>query len=172
MIKGYIQVYTGDGKGKTTACLGLVLRASGAGFKSFIGQFMKLGYFNERNGLKRFDELVDIKQFGTGEYIFDKPSDEQIEAAKKGLETVKNAIISNKYDIIVMDEANIAVACGLFSIEYLLEVVEMKPDNVELIITGRGAHEKLIEKADLVTEMKEIKHYYQQGVIAREGIEK
>ena len=172
MKKGYIQVYTGDGKGKTTACLGLVLRAAGAGLKSFIAQFMKLGYFNERNALKRFDDLITIKQFGTGEFIFGAPSDEQRKAAEKGLEAVKNAINSNEYDIVVMEEANVAAACGLFGIEKIMEIIENKPDTVELIITGRSAHEKLIEKADLVTEMKEIKHYYKQGVEARDGIEK
>ncbi len=171
-MKGYIQVYTGNGKGKTTACLGLVLRAAGAGLKSYIVQFLKFMEYNEIKALKRFDDSITINQFGTGCFIYGKPSSEDISIAKKGLEAVKKAIISNKYDLIVMEEANVAVSLGLFGIDDIMEIIEMKPDNVELVITGRYADPKLIERADLVTEMKEVKHYFQKGVTARDGIEK
>ncbi|MCP4680802.1 MAG: cob(I)yrinic acid a,c-diamide adenosyltransferase [Desulfobacterales bacterium] len=171
-MKGYVQVYTGDGKGKTTASLGLTVRAAGAGLKVLIAQFIKMGDYSEIKALERFSDLVTIKQFGKGRFIKGKPSPEDIESANQGLEFVREAIDDKSFDIIIMEEANVAVTCGLFSIENLLDIVERRPDHMELIITGRGADERVIEKADLVTEMKAIKHYYDKGVQARIGIEK
>ncbi|MCF8070298.1 MAG: cob(I)yrinic acid a,c-diamide adenosyltransferase [Desulfobacterales bacterium] len=171
-MKGYIQVYTGDGKGKTTASLGLALRAAGAGLKVFIGQFIKMGDFSEIKALARFSDLITVEQFGKGHFIKGKPSDEDIEAGAKGLKRIETIFLENTHDVVIMEEVNVAVKLGIFSVQTLLELMDKKTDNVELVLTGRGAHEKIIEKADLVTEMKLIKHYYQKGVKARVGIEK
>ncbi len=171
-MKGYVQVYTGNGKGKTTASLGLAIRAAGAGLKVFIVQFLKMGDYSEIKALVRFSDLITVEQYGLGRFVKGKPSPEDIEAGQKGLERVKSVIAAGEHDVVIMEEGNVAVMCGLFPIEELLNIVDKKPDNVELIITGRGAAQSLIDKADLVTEMKEIKHYYQKGVAARVGIEK
>ncbi len=171
-MKGYVQVYTGNGKGKTTAAFGLVLRAAGAGLRVFIAQFIKGMDYSEHSSLKRFEDLIDIKQYGTGCFIYKDPSDDDITAAVQGIEDVKKVIHSGDYNIVVMDEANVAVYLGLFPVEAIIEIIKTKPENIELIITGRYADEQIIEAADLVTEMKEIKHYYKKGVEAREGIEK
>ncbi len=169
---GYIQVYTGNGKGKTTSALGLSLREAGAELTVLIAQFIKAGEYSEIKALKRFSDRITVVQFGAGRFIKGKPSPEEIAAASKGLEFIKKAVKSNKYDIIIMEEANVAAACGVIKTKDILDIMEIKPDNVELVITGRGADPKVIEKADLVTEMKEIKHYFQKGVKARVGIEK
>jgi cob(I)alamin adenosyltransferase len=172
MHKGYIQVYTGNGKGKTTAALGLALRAAGAGYKIFIGQFIKKKRCSEHKMLERFKDLITVKQYGTGFLRGESPTGSEIESARKGLEEVKRIIISKMYDVVILDEINIATHYNLFSIEELLDVLDIKPRAVELILTGRYADKKIIDKADLVTEMKEIKHYKKKGVKARVGIEK
>jgi cob(I)alamin adenosyltransferase len=171
-MKGYVQVYTGRGKGKTTAALGLSIRAAGAGLKVLIVQFLKAGDYSEIKALKKFSGAITVRQFGAGRFIKGKPSPEEITAGEKGLAFAREALLSEEYDVIVLEEANVAVTCGLFPREALLEMIEAKPDSLELVITGRGADEKVIEVADLVTEMKEIKHYYHKGVQARIGIEK
>ena len=171
-MKGYIQVYTGNGKGKTTAALGLAIRAAGAGLKVFIAQFIKMGEYSEIKALKRFNDLITIEQFGTGRFIKGKPSASDIEAARKGLDKIKAVFASNQYNVVIMEEANVAAKLGLLSVEDMLEIMFEKPKDVELVITGRGADSRIIEKADLVTEMKEVKHYFQKGVKARIGIEK
>jgi len=171
-MKGYIQVYTGNGKGKTTAAFGLALRAAGAGMKVFISQFVKGMEYSELEAIKRFDDLITLKQFGRGCFIYEKPEEEDIKLAAAGLKETKEIIISGKYDLVILDEANIAVYYNLFSAQDLLNVMDKKPEQVELVITGRYADPKVIERADLVTEMKEIKHYYSNGVTARRGIEK
>lgn len=170
-FKGYIQVYTGDGKGKTTAALGLALRAAGAGLKVYIAQFVKSRRCSEHRALERFKDLITLQQFGTGFIEGKKPTKSQIEVANKGLEEVKKIIISRMYDVVILDEANIATHCKLFSIDRLVEVFDLKPPSVELILTGKYADERVIQRADLVTEMKEIKHYFKNGVKARRGIE-
>ncbi len=170
-MKGYVQVYTGDGKGKTTAALGLALRAVGAGLNVFIGQFAKGMEYSEIKAIReRLPELT-IRQYGRDCFIVNKPTDDDIAIARRGLTEVRDVIQSGKYDVIILDEANIAIHFGLFSIDDLLKIIALKPANLELIITGRKAHPDLIKAADLVTEMLEIKHYYQQGVQARQGIE-
>ncbi|MGB6013070.1 MAG: cob(I)yrinic acid a,c-diamide adenosyltransferase [Desulfobacterales bacterium] len=171
-MKGYIQVYTGDGKGKTTAALGLAIRAAGAGLKVFIGQFIKMGEYSEIKALKRFEDLITVEQFGRGRFIQGKPSVEDIKAAQKGLEKIIAILSSGEHNVVIMEEANVAVKIGLLSVQDILKIIAAKPQDVELVITGRGADPRIIEKADLVTEMKEIKHYFQQGVAARVGIEK
>jgi len=171
-MKGYVQVYTGNGKGKTTAALGLSIRAAGAGLKVFIVQFLKMGDYSEIKALERFSDLITIEQYGLGRFVKGKPSPEDIEAGMKGLEKLKSIIAAGEHDVVVVEEGNVAVMCGLFTVHDLLDVISKKPENMEIVITGRGAAPEIIEKADLVTEMKEIKHYYQKGVKARVGIEK
>jgi len=171
-MKGYIQVYTGDGKGKTTAALGLAIRAAGAGLKVFIAQFIKMGEYSEIKALKRFADLITIEQFGLGRFIMDKPSLADIEAAQKGLQKVKTILSSGNYDIVILEEASVAASCNLFSVQDLLDIIDKKPVGVELVIPGRGAAPQIIKRADLVTEMKAVKHYFQKGVEAGIGIEK
>jgi cob(I)alamin adenosyltransferase len=172
IMKGYVQVYTGDGKGKTTAALGLSIRAAGAGLKVFIAQFIKMGDYSEIKALQRFSDLISVEQYGLGRFIKGKPSFEDIEAARKGLEIVHAVLMAAQHDVVIMEEANVAVMCGLFSADDILGLITVKPESVELILTGRGADPRIVEKADLVTEMKSIKSYYDQGVQARIGIEK
>lgn len=170
-MKGYVQVYTGNGKGKTTASLGLSVRAAGAGLKVFILQFMKQGDYSELKALSRF-ENIDIEQYGAGKFVKGKPSREERESCAAGYQRLCNVISSGEYDLVVAEEANVACLCGLFTEEDLLHLLSLRPDHVELVITGRGAPQALMDAADLVTEMKEVKHYYQKGVVARVGIEK
>ena len=170
--KGYIQVYTGDGKGKTTAAIGLSIRAAGAGLKVFIGQFIKMGDYSEIRSLKRFSDCITVEQFGLGRFQKGKPSSEDISAAKKGLRRIKEIMSIGEHDLIILEEVNVAATCGLFGVEDLMDVLNHKPEKIELVLTGRGADSRVIEKADLVTEMKAVKHYYFKGVKARIGIEK
>ena len=170
--KGYTQVYTGNGKGKTTAAIGLAIRAAGAGFKVFIAQFIKIGDYSEIKALQRFSDLITVEQFGLGRFTKRKPKPEDIQAAQAGLEKVRTVMLSDEYSIIIMEEANVAVKLGLFGVQDLLNIITDKPLDKELVITGRGASPRIIEQADLVTEMKPIKHYFQKGVPARIGIEK
>lgn len=173
MEKGYIQVYTGNGKGKTTASLGLTLRAAGAGFKVLIVQFMKQGHYSELKALERFDDLVTIKQFGAGGWVKGKPSDEEMVRAREGFALLQDAMETGAYDVVVAEEANTAMKYGLIGLEEMLELMANKPEATELVITGRYAHEEVMEKADLVSEIQPVKHYFkEQGVTARVGIEK
>jgi len=170
--KGYIQVYTGNGKGKTTAAMGLALRATGAGKKVYIAQFAKGMHYSELDAIAKHLPNITLKQYGLGCFIFNAPKQADIEAANIGLREVE-AIISNcEYDIIILDEANIAIFYNLFSTQDLITILNKRNPATEIIITGRYACEEIIEYADLVTEMTEIKHYYKQGVQARVGIEK
>lgn len=172
IMKGYVQVYTGNGKGKTTAALGLSIRAAGAGLSVYILQFMKSGDYSEIKALKKFSQNITVEQFGTGRFIKAEPAPEEIKAARKGLAKADRIVKAGRHDVVILDEANVAVYCRLFSIDELMSIVRSRPDHVELVITGRSADEKLIEAAGLVTEMREIKHYFAQGVPARIGIEK
>ncbi len=168
--RGYIQVYTGNGKGKTTAALGLALRAICSGKKVYMGQFVKGMAYSEMEAPSLLDGIT-IEQFGRDCFIKSDPTQEDIDIAWKGLQKVAKVIISQEYDLVILDELNIALHYNLFSIADVLEIIAYKPPQTELVITGRYAPEELIVVADLVTEMKEIKHYYQQGVKARKGIE-
>ena len=170
-MKGYIQIYTGNGKGKTTAAMGLSVRAVGARKKVFFAQFVKGQVYSEVKAILQYLPNITIKQYGLDCFIYHKPKQEDIDAARKGFEEVSEIILSGKYDVVVLDEANIAIYYNLFSVEELIELLERKPEQTEIIITGRNAPNELIEFADLVTEMKEIKHYYTQGIQARIGIE-
>ena len=171
-IKGYIHVYTGEGKGKTTAALGLALRAAGAGHKVFLGQFVKEGRYSEIKALEQFGELVTVEQYGQGRFIKGNPADSDIKSAREGFRKMKEIASSGDYKVVIMDEANIALYYNLFSVKELIELADGRAVGTELIITGRYAPPEIIKMADLVTEMKAIKHYYNEGVNARVGIEK
>lgn len=169
--KGYIQVYSGNGKGKTTAAFGLSLRAVGAGKKVFFAQFVKGKTYSEIEAVEKYLPGITVKQYGLGCFIVNTPTDADIKAAQEGLAQVAKIIASGQYDIIVLDEANIAIYYNLFNVQELIDVITKRPKNVEIIVTGRYAPPELLEIAHLVTEMKEIKHYYTHGVEARIGIE-
>ncbi|KGG80545.1 cobinamide adenolsyltransferase [Caloranaerobacter azorensis H53214] len=170
MKKGYIHIYTGNGKGKTTAALGLALRAVCAGKKVFFGQFVKGMKYSEVKA-EEYLPNFEIHQFGKNCFIYNAPTEEDIELAEKGLKICERVLNSGEYDIVVLDELNIALYYNLLSIERILEILENRAEHVEVIITGRYAPKELIDIADLVTEMNEVKHYYTKGVVAREGIE-
>lgn len=170
-MKGFIHVYTGNGKGKTTAAIGLSIRAAGAGKKIFFVQFVKGLPYSEISIIQETIPSITLKQYGLECFIEKKPTTEDIEIAQKGLQDVKKAIQSNVYDVIVLDEANIALFYNLFSIHDFIEAIQLKAKETEIIITGRYAPKEIIAIADLVTEMKEIKHYYNLGIKARKGIE-
>jgi cob(I)alamin adenosyltransferase len=169
--RAYVQVYTGDGKGKTTAALGLALRAAGAGLRVFIAQFAKGTEAAELASLARFADLVTVRQYGLRRFLREPPAPEDIAAAREGLREAREAVASGRWDVVILDEANIATHFGLFTVEELLEVVDRAAGRVEIVVTGRKADPRLIERADLVTEMREVKHYYAKGAAARRGIE-
>jgi len=170
-MKGYTQIYTGNGKGKTTAAFGLALRAVGAGKKVFIAQFVKGMKYSEINAVEKCFPEITIKQYGLSCFIVNVPTEKDIEAARKGLKETSRVIASGKYEVVILDEVCIATYYNLFTVNELIEVLKTKPESTEIIITGRYAAKELIEVADLVTEMKEVKHYYTKGVEARKGIE-
>ncbi|MBY8981791.1 MAG: cob(I)yrinic acid a,c-diamide adenosyltransferase [Candidatus Lokiarchaeota archaeon] len=170
--QGLVQVYCGRGKGKTTAALGQGLRATGHGFKVFMIQFMKGNTnYGEIEAIKT-NPYFEVKQFGTKELI-NNPREIDLEEGKKAMDFAEKILTNNKYDIVILDEIGVAIEMGIVSIEDVLRLIEIRPEKVELILTGGGRiHPKLRECADLVTEMKMIKHYYSsQGIIARFGIE-
>lgn len=168
--EGYIHLYTGNGKGKTTAAIGLAIRAVGAGKTVFIAQFIKGMPYSEFNALKRFPE-IEIKQYGLDCFIVNEPTQRDIDAARVGLKQVETIVLEHAFDIVVMDEVCIALHYNLFELKELVTVLKLKPIGMEIIMTGRYASQALYEEADLVTEMKEIKHYFNMGVGARPGIE-
>lgn len=170
-MQGYVQIYTGKGKGKTTAAFGLAIRAAGAGLNVFIIQFLKKGNYSEINAISKFKNIT-VEQYGLGKFIKGNPTPEDTAACRKGFLKLCAVTAAGKHDLVIAEEANVALMCGLLSENELLTLMETKPDHVELVLTGRGAGQKLIQAADLVTEMKEIKHYYKNGVQARVGIEK
>lgn len=170
-MKGYVQVYTGNGKGKTTAALGLALRAAGAGKKVFIAQFVKGMHYSELDVLPRIPGIT-LKQYGRGCFIRREPCTEDYAAARQGLAEAKNILISGEYHVVVLDEINIALYFGLIHLGELKEALKQRAAHVEVVLTGRNAPPELIDSADLVTEMQEIRHYYNDGIEARTGIEK
>ena len=171
-FEGCVQVYTGDGKGKTTAALGLIVRACGAGLRVYLGQFIKRGLSSELKTLRQRFPEVTVEQFGRGGFIKGRPAARDVAAARAGLAKLRAALRSGRFDVVIADEATVAVALGLFPAADLIALVALKPPNVELVVTGRRAPAQLIERADLVTEMRAVKHYFDRGIGARRGIEK
>lgn len=170
-MQGYVQVYTGEGKGKTTAALGLTLRAVGAGLKVYIGQFMKKFDYCEIRGLSRLGAQIKVEQYGNDCHVIGTPAPGDVEAAQCGLALLKSELASGAWDVVIADEANVAMSFGLLTEQDLLDLIRMRPAGVELVLTGRGATAAVMAAADLVTEMKAVKHYYARGVTARRGIE-
>lgn len=168
--KGYIHLYTGDGKGKTTAAIGLAVRAAGAGKKVLIAQFAKGMYYSELNSLKKIPE-IEVRQYGLRSFIRGEPTREDIEAALKGFEEVAEFIRNNMYDLVILDEICIAVHFKLLDKQEVLTLLNDKPEEMEIVLTGRRAPDEFFGVAGLVTEMKEIKHYFKKGVNSRKGIE-
>ena len=171
--QGLIQIYTGNGKGKSTAAIGQAVRAAGFGFKTYIAQFMKEYPYNELVSLKHLSEWIAIEQFGGDAFVYKKelPGEYELEKVRIGLQTAKEKMLSGEYNLIILDEAIVAIYFKLIRTDDLIEFIKHKPENVELILTGRYCPDELIKIADLVTEMKEIKHYYQKGITSRRGIE-
>jgi cob(I)alamin adenosyltransferase len=170
--KGLVQVYTGNGKGKTSAAFGLALRAIGRGFKVYVIQFIKGGF--DYGELHIVDKLPNMKlaAFGRGKFITDvSPSGEDAKLAQEALQLATKVVNEGEYDIVILDEVNVALNMKLIKVSDILKLIKTKPKHVELILTGRNAPAKLVDAADLVTEMKEIKHPYMKGVPPRKGIE-
>ena len=170
-MQGFVQVYTGDGKGKTTAALGLALRAAGAGLRVYFGQFIKNADYSEIKALARFADCITVRQFGRGCFLLTEPAPEDRAAARRALEGLSEALTSGDYDLVIADEANVAVALGLIEANDLVSLIDLRPEQVELVLTGRGAPDAVLARADLVTEMRCVRHYYDRGVLARQGIE-
>ncbi|MDD3969141.1 MAG: cob(I)yrinic acid a,c-diamide adenosyltransferase [Proteiniphilum sp.] len=170
-MRGYLQVYTGNGKGKSTAAFGLALRAAGAGMRVYIAQFVKGRNYSEITAVREQLPQITIRQFGRGCFIVEKPTGEDVAAAREGLAVMSEVLTSGEYDLVILDEATIAIYYDLFTVSELIDLLKRRAPGCEVVVTGRYAPKELIELADLVTEMREVKHYYRQGIEAREGIE-
>ncbi len=167
---GLVHLYTGNGKGKTTAAFGLALRMVGRGKKVLIIQFMKGRPSGEVIAAERLRPLLTVRQFGTEEFVNPKnPSEESLRLAREGMRLAEGAV--KEYDMVVLDEVNVAVAFGLISEEEVIKVVNERSENTEIVLTGRYAPDSFYELADYITEFREIKHPYTKGVRAREGVE-
>jgi cob(I)alamin adenosyltransferase len=167
-----IHVYTGDGKGKTTAALGLALRAAGHGWRTFFGQFMKGQEYGELEAAQLLGDRLTIRQFGRPTFVHaDEASPEDVRIAREGLAAAREAMLSQEYEIVVLDEINVALYFELLTIEDVLALIDAKPPQVELVLTGRRVPQEILDRADYVTEMREIEHPYQRGIRARKGIE-
>ena len=173
MKQGYLQIYTGNGKGKTTAAMGLALRAAGAGLQVYIGQFVKDMKYSEVRLMEQVLPQITIELLGKGCFIDRPPEEGDRQAAQEGLDHVARLMKSGQYDVMILDEISIAIVCGLIPEENVLALIDRRPQEMELVLTGRYMPSSLMEKADLITEMQEVRHYYtEQGVLARDGIER
>jgi len=170
--KGLVQVYTGNGKGKTSAAFGLALRAVGRGFKVYVIQFIKGGFdYGELYSVKQIPN-VTLKAFGRGKFITETPPNQKdVELAEEAFALAEKVVKSGKYNFVVLDEINVALHLKLLELSKVIDLIKNKPDHVELVLTGRNAPREIIELGDLVTEMKEIKHPYTKGTKPRKGIE-
>jgi cob(I)alamin adenosyltransferase len=171
--KGFIQVYTGNGKGKTTAAIGQSVRAAGFGLSTYFVMFMKEFPYNEVKSLEKLKDFITTVQVGKDDFVYKKvpPSEEEKSKVKNALAEAKGKMLGGEFDLIVLDEIFVSIYFGLITKEEIIAFINEKPDHVELVLTGRYCPQEIIDKADLVTEMKEVKHYYEKGVIARRGIE-
>ena len=172
---GFVIVYTGDGKGKTTAALGMAFRAVGRGWKVLMVQFMKgTWHYAELDTAKRLAPDLEIVPMGMGFYkILDDhhTEEEHREAATAALQFAHDKMLSGEYDLLILDEVNNALNTGLLSLDQVMRFLDSKPPDFNIVLTGRGAPPELIERADLVTEMREVKHPYQKGIFAQKGID-
>lgn len=169
--QGTVQLYTGDGKGKTTASLGAAIRAAGHGGRVLMIQFMKGRLYGELAAAESIEGFT-IEQYGRDEFVDPKnPDPVDIELAAKGWARALEAVGDEGLDLLILDEINVAVSFGLIELEEVIRFVKGKPQSLELILTGRYAPDELIDLADTVTEMREIKHHYQKGIEARKGVE-
>lgn len=167
-----IQVYSGQGKGKTTVALGLALRAIGAGQKVLLIQFLKDGRSSEIKTIRKYLPALEVKTYGRSVFVTKNTlEDKDYQLAQAGLNTAEKAVKRGAYDLIILDEANVTIELGLLEKEKMLDLMKATPREIDLVLTGRGAKKEIINQADLVTEMKEIKHYFKQGLKARKGIE-
>ncbi len=172
--RGLVMVYTGNGKGKTTAALGLALRQIGWGRRVLFIQFMKGkgNVYGERMAAERHLPLLEIEQYGQDEFVdLSRPSDRDGDLAALAMKRASEALSTGDYGLIVLDEINVAVACGLVEIEDVLALLAKRPRQVDLVLTGRYCPEAIMAKADMVSEVRELKHHYAKGVPARKGIE-
>jgi len=169
---GLVQVYTGDGKGKTSAAFGLALRAIGRGLKVYIIQFIKGGFdYGELYVVNELPNLT-LRAFGRGRFVTAKPPEaEDVKYAQEAFQLAKEIVLGGKYNLVILDEINVALDLKLIRLEEVLKMMKSKPRKVELILTGRHAPNEIVEAADLVTEMKEVKHPFSRGFQARKGIE-
>ncbi len=170
--QGFIQIYTGDGKGKTTAALGLALRAAGAGLSILILQFMKSTYpYSEYESLKLLESKITVGRFGNDTFVLEKrkPNDAEKAEILEGLELAKEAVKNRYFDLIILDEICITPYFGLIKTDDIFPLLDEKPEDVEMVLTGRYCPKEWIERANLVTEMREIKHYFNDGVLSRTG---
>ncbi len=174
MEQGQVQIYCGDGKGKTTAAVGLAVRAAGAGLRVYMGQFIKDMAYHELSVLADVPHMtVELYGSGSGCLIGRDPDPRDIAAAQDGLAKAEAALTGGQYDVVILDEINVACQLGLVAAEDLLRLIREKPESVELVYTGRGCPKEVLEKADLVTEMREVRHYYYtKKLLARDGIER
>jgi cob(I)alamin adenosyltransferase len=172
LTQGLVQVYTGHGRGKTTSALGQALRAIGHGLRVYMGCFLKKSSVGEFKVAKNLEDFV-IEQFGPSHFFQDgeQPKESDTQTIKKALQRVRKILLSEKFDIVILDEINEAIDLKLADVESVLKLIEEKPPNVELILTGRGAPPEIVKVADLVTEMLNIKHPLAVGIKARKGIE-
>jgi cob(I)alamin adenosyltransferase len=170
--KGLIQVYTGNGKGKSTAAFGLAIRAAGHGLKVVIIQFMKTGDYGENNSFKRLSPEITVKSFGRKGFIQrGGAAPEDYKLAAEALSFANEVLSLGQVDMLILDEVNNALNYQLIALDEIIALINNKPAGVELVLTGRNAPSELLEKADLITEMQGIKHHYQMGIGARKGIE-
>lgn len=165
-----IQVYTGNGKGKSTASFGLALRALGAGKRVYIGQFLKCGCYSEVKAFKKFKQVV-IEQFGSSCFIKKVPDLKDKQMACVGLNKVKKILLLGRFDLVILDEINVAMKLRLIACKDVVSILKRAPKRVEIVLTGRDAPAGIINLADLVSQIKEVRHYYKAGVKARKGIE-
>ncbi len=170
MKQGYVQIYTGNGKGKTTAALGLAVRAAGAGLKVYFGQFLKEDETSELKSLAKFDNIKTALYSKSFE-LFSNEQEINRREAQQGFEKALEAAKSGEYDVVILDEINVACSLKLVDQQQIIQLIKQKNETTELVLTGRGATKEVVECADLVSEISEIKHYYNKGVSSREGIE-
>lgn len=169
---GLVQVYTGEGKGKTTAALGLAIRAWGRNFRVVIIQFLKPADSGEYLVLNQLPERMEVKSFGRAAFVYPgSVKEKDIEAAEQGLDYARMIVVNNSADLLVLDEINCAMALGLIEARDVVQLIRNRPETMEMVLTGRGAPEEIIRQADLVTKMEEIKHPFGSGIKARRGIE-